>query len=105
MHKTQHLHKIFLNDCPSFFINVVYEVAESVDHLVDNTDDKQADKKHIVKHKDPQDKAKTLVVRPKTLKNPMDALNAIKLGRLRTTVKVEDKNYIQHSVFQKPFCL
>ena len=44
-------------------IYVVYETASSEENLVDSNKDNQPDKKHELTHKDPNDKAQTVVVK------------------------------------------
>ena len=60
---------------------VVYEVAESVENLVDTNSDQVADEKHVIRHEDQNDQAQTVVIEKATYENP-------KAGTLRTTAKV-----------------
>ena len=45
---------------------VVYEVAESVENLVDTNSDQVADEKHVIRHEDQNDQAQTVVVEKAT---------------------------------------
>ncbi|MFG5432815.1 SpaA isopeptide-forming pilin-related protein [Enterococcus faecalis] len=47
---------------------VVYETATSKDNLVDKNKDNTPEEKHVVEHKDPNDKAQTVVVTPEVPK-------------------------------------
>ena len=62
---------------------VVFETAVSKENLVDTNNDNIPDAKQVVEHKNPNDKAQTVVVSPKH-NNPKD-------GELATTVGVNGK--------------
>ncbi|MFG5498720.1 SpaA isopeptide-forming pilin-related protein, partial [Enterococcus faecalis] len=59
---------------------VVYETATSKDNLVDKNKDNTPEEKHVVEHKDPNDKAQTVVVTPEVPKEKEVQVSKVNLG-------------------------
>ncbi|WP_242386955.1 thioester-forming surface-anchored protein, partial [Enterococcus gallinarum] len=59
---------------------VVYETATSKDNLVDRNKDNTPEEKHVVEHKNPGDKAQTVVVTPEVPKEKDIVISKVNLG-------------------------
>ena len=59
---------------------VVYETATSKDNLVDTNKDNTPEEKHVVEHKNPGDKAQTVVVTPEVPKEKDVVISKVNLG-------------------------